>query len=736
MPLATHIINNRVVGLFIIVLLFLLLNNTECHGDVQSITKKIRNNFISENIDDNEINKLLKELNCNGSWNDIDYSDMSVFNWKPVTHTSRLKTICIAYNKLPSSHYSKQEVKESIYKIINFYIEAKPKSDNWYYNAIAAPQNLGSALVLMKTGNELGFNQKELDYYSDRLLNYYSNSSKKWPAATTGANKLWLLKSSIYKAAVKGCGATLSDNFRHVFEEVDIKEGKSEGIKIDKSFWQHGPQLYSAGYGMAFLDDITYFVLLASDTDYRISEKKLALLTDTILDGFMWFIHRSAFDFNTTGREIARPNAGSSLALMTYISRLIEARAPRIDELKSCIEYINGVSEFSSPGTKFFWKSDMMVHHGEKNYLSAKIPSKRTIGTERMNSENLKSKWLPWGSTNIMNDGDEYRNLFPVWDWSRVPGVTSYYDAVNTLPEKDGSYFISNTSFAGGCSNGICGIAAYDYSFGGISAKKAYYFSPGSLYCLGAGITASGHSHVITSINQCYSSGKVIVGDSEGSRELTRSQLECNKVNWIFHNNIGYVFPSGGCVSIFNGEQTGSWYDINRQQSICSVAHQVFGVWLNHEIRPRDSSYEYNVLPSKTEEQVQKWVSEKNIYSIVNNSCIQAVHDKINDVYAIVFYKSGSVPINSGLTIGVDKPCLILLIIHADLSLIELSLSDPTQTQDKIKIFVSRKLLGPSIYKVGHDHAEIDVILPRGDDAGRSIYLSFDWKFRPPDLGR
>ena len=108
-----------------------------------------------------------------------------LFSWE--LHITNLAVICII----------RQKCVEKIRLALDFYIKAKPKSDNWWYNAIGAPTNLGPALILLKTGDNFGFDQKSLNYYSDSLLNYYSESAKKWPGATTGANKIWLLSSSI-----------------------------------------------------------------------------------------------------------------------------------------------------------------------------------------------------------------------------------------------------------------------------------------------------------------------------------------------------------------------------------------------------------------------------------------------------------------------------------------------------------------------------------------------------------
>ncbi|EOR94162.1 hypothetical protein ADIARSV_2657 [Arcticibacter svalbardensis MN12-7] len=51
--------------------------------------------------------------------------------------------------------------------------------------------------------------------------------------------------------------------------------------------------------------------------------------------------------------------------------------------------------------------------------------SSRTRGTESLNNENLLPNWLPFGATAIIRTGDEYYNIFGVWDWTKIPGVTN-----------------------------------------------------------------------------------------------------------------------------------------------------------------------------------------------------------------------------------------------------------------------------------------------------------------------
>lgn len=711
--------------MFILLCAFFSLTAMESVSQVQVISERLNKELISQNLNDSMITDLLNRLSHEGSWSDVDYTSRSITNWPALTHSSRLKSVCTAYRKPASIHYQNPEVKDKIKQMIEFYINSGPVSDNWWYNAIGAPINLGPALLLMKMDQNHGIEQEILEGYANKLIRYYSESAEKWPFSTTGANKIWLLRSSLYKACILENEAVLRENFSSAFEEIAVMPGKEEGIKADYSFYQHGPQLYTAGYGMSFMSDITSFGHLAHQSDYQMSDRQLVILTNTILDGYQWFIQRQAFDFGTAGREISRRGAVSASAMRTYLQRVIEMDAPRQEELKACLKFITGDAPFQSPGNRHFWKSDIMVQHGPDFYLSAKLPSKRTIGSERMNNENLKMKWLPWGATNIMRDGNEYRNLFSVWDWSRIPGVTSYREEVKGLPVTGGPYIISEADYAGGVSDGELGMAAYDYSWDGLSGRKAWFFTPEGMFCLGTGIGSMKHVEVITNVNQCLSSGEVVVRTRKGKNYLEGSLDNLQDIQWVHHNHVGYFFPSGGNITVMNTDQTGSWAEFNLSQSSEKVTHKMFSTWFSHGEAPMGGVYEYGVIPSRSLEEFEKWIRHNPFTVLSNTPAIQAVTYKQLQVTGIAFYEPGSIAIAQGLSISAGKPCLLLVRHNIRSKELIISVADPTQMLREVEVSVTAKLLGKATMQKSGNETVIRFELPLGDEAGKSVTSVF-----------
>jgi chondroitin AC lyase len=109
-------------------------------------------------------------------------------------------------------------------------------------------------------------------------------------------------------------------------------------------------------------------------------------------------------------------------------------------------------------GNKHFWRSDYTVHHRKGYFISLKMCSERTAGIEtHVNSENLLGYYLPYGLTYIYRRGDEYKSIFPFWDWSRLPGITS----PRIVPQIKGRY-TQQTDFVGGVSDGMYRVSAME----------------------------------------------------------------------------------------------------------------------------------------------------------------------------------------------------------------------------------------------------------------------------------
>jgi hypothetical protein len=711
-------------------------NHLICFGQIDTVANRLRNENINKVVADSKITGYLTIFKTDGSYTDIDYTSTAGTAWPQLDHLNRLLEICIVYNKPSSSFYHSANLKAKIKSSFDFFAALPVKSINWWYEAIGIPIIYGPALILMKTNDAFGFDQATLNAYSAARLKFFAQSIALWPGASTGANKVWLLNGSIYKAAIENDATTLKSNFASVFSEVKVATTSSDGIKQDFSYYQHGPQLYCAGYGMAFLSDVTYFGLISNNTEFQMSSAQIKLLSDVTIEGYHWFAHKTAYDFGSNGREISRSASMSTGGLVTIIDRLISLNAPRITELQKCKSYLNGTADFQAPGNKHYWKMDMMVQHGTNFYLSAKFPSKRTVGTEWMNGENLKAKNLSWGATNIMNSGTEYKGIFATWDWSIIPGVTSCKETIAKFPTSGGKNLIPLSSFAGGVSNGSYGFAAYDFtgftsntdSYVDIVARKSYFFTPEAMYCMGVGIDANKTNPVITAINQCYSVGDVTVnvGGVKSIFADTLRNYRLTTLNWLHHNQVGYFFPTiGNNIYVGNKNQSGAWYDINTSESKTKLTNKVFSAWFNHTNMPVNGKYEYIVVPAKNISQFETWTTTNPLKSIVNERTKQAIYDKNAGIYGVVFYAVDSVVLESNLKVWADKPCIMLIQYVNATKTYKISVADPSASSADVTIKLSKKLSGSGVTNNLDNTSSIRFVLPTGENLTKTVTADF-----------
>ena len=96
------------------------------------------------------------------------------------------------------------------------------------------------------------------------------------------------------------------------------------------------------------------------------------------------------------------------------------------------------------------------------------------------------------------------------------------------------------------------------------------------IVCLGSSLTSNathadlGDLELITTVNQGLLKGEVLVGTKSGNVEkyaLGANKEFDNNVQWVIHNNIGYVFPKGGQARLETATKSGTRSDNNSSES-------------------------------------------------------------------------------------------------------------------------------------------------------------------------
>jgi chondroitin AC lyase len=667
--------------------------------DLNEFHKNVLTFYTNQKVEDAKIGDLLADLVQNGAFTTIDYTNKIRSNWPVKEHLQNVQNLAISYKNESSTYYQNKKLSEKIHKSLNYWLDKDFLSNNWYDQHIGVPELLLPTLFLME--NEL--TQKQL-YKAEVLLH-------RAKIKMSGQNKVWLSTNVMLRSLLLRKPDSVAIASKAIQSELKIANGV--GVKPDWSYHEHGAQLQFGNYGLSFLEDMIKTYTFLDNTPFQFQKDKIKFLRNIILEGQQWILYNNSYDTNACGRQLF-PN-----------SQLNKA-----NRLKACIQkmkvldkeftniYNDALNSKSLSGNKHFWKSDFQVHRRKDFYFSVKVSSQRVVGTESVNKENVQGYYMGDGVALISTNGKEYENVFPFWDWKKLPGTTIIQDK-KPLPIIKFKEFKTNSTFVGGVSNDKNGIAVMDYHRDGLKAKKSWFLFDDTIVCLGSGISANTNDVVTTAINQSFLKGNVIVANNDKIQTNLRKG-NAIQPNWMLHDDIGYLFPKDGNINFSTNILEGSWNNVAKRYRPVLLTEHIFKLWFNHGTQPRNQSYNYVLLPNATQDKMVD-LFKNNPFKIINTKQQQSVENLEKKQAGIVFYKAGASKIKGG--ISVNKPCVVLL--EEKPNQLMLSISDPSHQLKNINVTIDGKYaLENSNYNDGK--TQFTVNLPQGDYLGKTIEFTLE----------
>lgn len=649
------------------------------NNDYEMFMEKIRNTTIKNP----SIDKNLALFQENGSFSDIDYDDTQMTNWTPIKHIERLSDFVYAYTNEKNKYYQNEDLYQKIVKGLEYWYDVDSESDNWWHNQISEPQKLGVLLIQMRIGKKQI--PQELETKILKRIQETGGDPAKW----TGANRTDIALHWIYRSCLTQNEADLKTAIDNVFNPVVYTT--EEGFQHDNSYFQHGEQLYIGGYGDEILKGVTQVASYALGTQYQLDKEKVELLSKFMRETYYRAVRGQNMSFDVVGRSVSRPGLLNKRTTATYAKRMIDIDPTHADEYKAIIARLNRKQpadyQVTASHTHYF-RGDYSLHVRPQYNFDVRLASTRTKKCEYGNKENLKTYFMSDGCTNITQTGDEYFNIFPVWNWCHIPGTTApQLEKVLMDPKAWG--VLGTSTYAGGVSDSIYGATAYAYMDTNpevnTGAKKSWYFFDNEVVCLGAGIQSTSTYPVHTTVNQCFLKGGIMVDKGDKEETLANGSHTLQAPQWVLHDKIGYFFPQKEEVFLTAQTQSGRWYDINTSKSKKEEKMDVFTLGINHGVGPKDGSYAYIVVPGKTSAQEMKAYQKKNAIEILsNNPKIQAVRNTKLNVWMVTFFEAGTFT-HKELSVNVDNPC-ILMIKDITSKSANLHIADPGQTQSPIQV--------------------------------------------------
>jgi chondroitin AC lyase len=649
------------------------------NNDYEMFMEKIRNTTIKNP----SIDKNLALFQENGSFSDIDYDDTQMTNWTPIKHIERLSDFGYAYTNEKNKCYQNEDLYQKIVKGLEYWYDVDSESDNWWHNQISEPQKLGVLLIQMRIGKKQI--PQELETKILKRIQETGGDPAKW----TGANRTDIALHWIYRSCLTQNEADLKTAIDNVFNPVVYTT--EEGFQHDNSYFQHGEQLYIGGYGDEILKGVTQVASYALGTQYQLDKEKVELLSKFMRETYYRTVRGQNMSFDVVGRSVSRPGLLNKRTTATYAKRMIDIDPTHADEYKAIIARLNRKQpadyQVTASHTHYF-RGDYSLHVRPQYNFDVRLASTRTKKCEYGNKENLKTYFMSDGCTNITQTGDEYFNIFPVWNWCHIPGTTA--PQLEKVPMDPKAWGVLGTStYAGGVSDSIYGATAYAYMDTNpevnTGAKKSWYFFDNEVVCLGAGIQSTSTYPVHTTVNQCFLKGGILVDKGDKEETLANGSHTLQAPQWVLHDKIGYFFPQKEEVFLTAQTQSGRWYDINTSKSKKEEKMDVFTLGINHGVGPKDGSYAYIVVPGKTSAQEMKAYQKKNAIEILsNNAKVQAVRNTKLNVWMVTFFEAGTFK-HKELSVTVDKPC-VLMVKDINAKSANLHIADPGQTQSPIQV--------------------------------------------------
>lgn len=615
--------------------------------DVENIKAKLYQislgrSLIVEMEVDLSMGELIKGMDISGQWPDIDYQDKTASRWIPAMHLKRIFELAIQYRDEKSLYYGDRNIRDLILKGIQFWVNDTPQATNYWWNAIGAANLLGGIFILM---------ENELD---DTLLmqgvelmkvgvkpTYYEYHGK-----ATGQNLLWVAYAHLYASCLTDDTEGLKRIFSSVSKEIMITN--EEGIQPDYSFYQHGRQNYAWGYGKGFAATSVQYLYLATHTAYQFPQEKINIISRYLLDGLQWMSRYNVIEYTAMGRELSRPRIDRS-PILNSLKWMIEIDPLRKKEYLAFYNRLSGQKqEKSLVGNRYFWRSDLMVHHRENYYFSLKATSNRIKSGESGNGENIKGYYQGNGTFYLVRNGHEYDEIFPVWDWRKLPGSLSPQSSEPIPLFNWGRDTEGATSFVYGISDGLYGCFAYDYFKDMVRAKRAWFFFDNEILNLVCEV--SGDS-LFQSINQSVLNGEI----------WSEMRNPNSKFDRVHHDSVGYFISTADELVVKNKKKTGAWKDINLAASDQPITKEVFSLGINLGEKVSGSIYFYVILPGISLPQFKTYKFDNHIQVLQNSHSVQAVYHKDLEQVQAIFYTKDQIELPwNKIIIEVENPGLLI----------------------------------------------------------------------------
>jgi hyaluronate lyase len=324
--------------------------------------------------------------------------------------------------------------------------------------------------------------------------------------------------------------------------------------------------------------------------------------------------------------------------------------------------------------------------------------------------------WHTGRGMTLLHTSDEQQFVEDMWasiDWYRLPGTT-----VVNKPLGESAYErqTSSEDWVGG--SNLDNVGAFGMSMGpdytDMSGTKSWLTVGGDqIVCLGTDISNTDEDGPTetTLINRKLNSNGdnsfVVDGSSQSTSLGWSDTLSDPSWAWL-EDTGGYYFPGSSEYQAKREEHSGAWDEVNDTLGGGTIhTHTFLTLWQDHGTAPSDASYQYVLLPERTQSEIEAYANNPPLDIEKHASNVQAVRNP--DHYAANFWE----PASAG-EVTTHHPASVVLEIDRENSdsqsddypdTLSIAVADPTQQQDSLRVEIDRNVDAASV-----DHPRVTVV--------------------------
>nr|WP_317412485.1 polysaccharide lyase family 8 super-sandwich domain-containing protein [uncultured Solibaculum sp.] len=662
-----------------------------------------------------------------------------------------LRNMAIAYQTKGCDLYKNEELKNEIFRGLDYLYEHhyypamygegehSGRYGNWFTWQVGGPIYLCEATLLMYDEMDLETVQKYATIARDGA-NTYGGGSGAITNPNEGANGLWhnrvlMLTSIMLKDA--DMMQDISDAVPYYIQYV--KSG--DGYYPDGTFAFHGNFVYNGGYGKEAFSDISHFFLLLSDSPWEIPLDKAEAFYQIVRDSYAPLMYKGIFMDMARGRELTRTDTTDAYAGITMsLSFLMTSKFAPDDvaqEFEGMIknwmdndfaletmQHGAGVAWYMFPvynlaetlrilddnsiqkveldkPSRQWGRGARTIHHSD-DYTAALSMTSKTIRSYEQGDSNTRGWYTGWGQLYLYtNDVGQYSGLSkPTIDWERLPGVTSVA-TMHPSTQYNGAAFVGGATLKGLYS--ATGMQVQTQSPTSLEGKKSYFFFDDEVVAIGSNLTSSNSNTVETTFENRRIEGDnaLIINGQKMPNELGWEET-LEDVNWAFMegnvegSDIGIYFPGGTTLNAKREARTGKWSSLGSYNpDETEYSANWLTLWKDHGVKPENGTYEYVVLPGKTQQEVESYANNSDVEILRNDSDVHAVYKKSLNIVAANMWNAGSLDaMGTSNFITVDKPATVM--VQESNQGLDISVTDSTQQADTVTVEINRAAYGAS----------------------------------------